>query len=44
MSELTLSPQTVQEPVPFISLIPQHQSIADEVTSAVGRLLFRTGR
>ena len=39
MSELTLSPQTAQEPVPFISLIPQHQSIADEVTSAVGRVL-----
>ncbi len=34
-----MSQATTTEPVPFISLITQHQSIAHEVTAAVGRVL-----
>lgn len=39
MSESTLSAAAAHEPVPFISLIAQHQTIAHEVTAAVGRVL-----
>jgi dTDP-4-amino-4,6-dideoxygalactose transaminase len=39
MSDLKLSPSSVHEPVPFISLVAQHQTIAHEVTAAVGRVL-----
>ncbi len=38
MFELSL-PAVAQEPVPFISLIAQHQTIAHDVTAAVGRVL-----
>lgn len=39
MSDTTLSTHTSHEPVPFISLVAQHQTIAHEVTAAVGRVL-----
>ena len=39
MSDLTLSSNAPLEPVPFISLVAQHQTIAHEVTAAVGRVL-----
>ncbi len=39
MSDTTLSTHSPHEPVPFISLIAQHQTIAHEVTAAVGRVL-----
>ncbi len=39
MSELTLSAGPATEPVPFISLVAQHQAIANDVNSAVGRVL-----
>ena len=39
MSDSTLSVHNPHEPVPFISLVTQHQTIAHEVTAAVGRVL-----
>lgn len=39
MSDVTLSAGTASEPVPFISLVAQHQSIATDVNEAVGRVL-----
>ena len=39
MSDLCLSSNAPVEPVPFISLVAQHQTIAHEVTAAVGRVL-----
>lgn len=39
MSDSTLSTHAPHEPVPFISLVAQHQTIAHEVTAAVGRVL-----
>lgn len=39
MSDQNLSAHAPNEPVPFISLIAQHQTLAHEVTAAVGRVL-----
>jgi dTDP-4-amino-4,6-dideoxygalactose transaminase len=39
MSDFKLSTSSGSEPVPFISLVAQHQTIAHEVTAAVGRVL-----
>jgi dTDP-4-amino-4,6-dideoxygalactose transaminase len=39
MSDTLLAVQNAHEPVPFISLVAQHQTIAHEVTAAVGRVL-----
>ena len=39
MSDQILSSNAPCEPVPFISLVAQHQTIAHEVTAAVGRVL-----
>ena len=39
MSDQILSAHSPHEPVPFISLVAQHQTIAHEVTAAVGRVL-----
>ena len=39
MSDSSLTTQALHEPVPFISLVAQHQTLAHEVTAAVGRVL-----
>ena len=39
MSDQNLPTHAPHEPVPFISLIAQHQTLAHEVTAAVGRVL-----